>query len=90
MCRSIRPLYNFTPPASDDDVTAAALQFVRKISGFAKPSQQNAEAFERAVDEVAASSRRLLESLTTSASPRDRAVVVARAKARAAKRYAAP
>jgi hypothetical protein len=90
MCRSIRPLYNFTPPASDDDVTAAALQFVRKISGFAKPSQQNAEAFERAVEEVAASSRRLLESLTTSASPRDRAVVVARAKARAAKRYAAP
>jgi hypothetical protein len=90
MCRNIRTLYNFTPPASDDEVTAAALQFVRKISGFARPSQQNAEAFERAVDEVAASSRRLLESLTTSAGPRDRATVAARAKARAAKRYAAP
>ncbi len=87
MCRNIRTLYNFTPPATDDEVAAAALQFVRKISGFAKPSQQNAAAFDLAVEEISASSRRLLESLKTSSEPRDRVTVAARAKARAAKRY---
>jgi hypothetical protein len=87
MCRNIRTLYNFTPPATDDEVAAAALQFVRKISGFARPSQQNAAAFDLAVEEISASSRRLLESLKTSSEPRDRVTVAARAKARAAKRY---
>jgi hypothetical protein len=87
MCRNIRTLYNFEPPATEDEVRAAALQYVRKISGFTKPSQANAEAFERAVDEVAAVSSRLLEKLVTNAAPRDREVEAARARARAVERY---
>jgi hypothetical protein len=89
MCRNIRPLFNFEPPASDEEVRDAALQFVRKISGFTKPSQANAEAFERAVDEVAAASTRLLAELTTSAPAKDRDVETAKARARSAQRYAA-
>lgn len=89
MCRNIRPLYNYEPPASDDEVRAAALQYVRKISGFTKPSQANAEAFEAAVDAVAAASSELLEALTTSAPPRDREIEAARARERAARRFAA-
>ena len=88
MCRNIRVLYNFEPPATDDEVVAAALQYVRKISGFAKPSQANEAAFAAAVDEVAAASRRLLESLVTTAEPKDREVEAARARARSAARYA--
>jgi hypothetical protein len=89
MCRNIRTLYNFEPPATDDEVRAAALQYVRKISGFTRPSQANAEAFERAVEQVAHVSRHLLGELVTSAEPRDREVEAARARARAAERYAA-
>jgi hypothetical protein len=89
MCRNIRSLYNFEPPATDDEVRAAALQYVRKISGFTKPSQANAEAFERAVDRVAEISSTLLDELVTSARPRDREVEAARARARAAQRFAA-
>jgi hypothetical protein len=89
MCRNIRSLYNFEPPATDDEVRAAALQYVRKISGFTKPSQANAEAFERAVDRVAEISSTLLDELVTSAAPRDREVEAARARARAAQRFAA-
>ena len=89
MCRNIHTLFNFEPPATDDEVRAASLQYVRKIGGFTKPSRANEQAFERAVDEVAAASRRLLDELVTSASPKDRAVEAERARARAAKRYAA-
>jgi hypothetical protein len=89
MCRNIRTLHNFEPPATEDEVRASALQYVRKISGFSKPSQANAEAFERAVDEVAAVSARLLDELVTSAPPKDREVEAAKAKARSAARYAA-
>lgn len=89
MCRNIRTLYNYEPPASDDEVRAAALQYVRKISGFTKPSQANAAAFEHAVDTVAAASREFLDALTTSAPPRDREVDAARARERAARRFAA-
>jgi len=89
MCRNIRTLHNFEPPASDDEVRAAALQYVRKISGFNKPSKANAEAFERAIDEVAAVSARLLDALTTEAPPKDREVERAKARARAQQRYAA-
>ncbi len=89
MCRNIRTLYNFEPPASDDEVRAAALQYVRKISGFNKPSKANAEAFERAIDAVAAASRELLDSLETNAPPKDREVEAAKARARSAQRYAA-
>lgn len=89
MCRNIRTLYNYEPPASDEEIRAAALQYVRKISGFAKPSQANAAAFERAVDAVAAASSELLEELTTSAAPRDRETDAARARERAQRRYAA-
>jgi hypothetical protein len=88
MCRNIRVLHNFAPPASEEEVRAAALQYVRKISGTTKPSQANAEAFERAVDEVAAASARLLDALVTKAPPRDREVEAERARARAAARYA--
>jgi hypothetical protein len=88
MCRSIRPLYNFDPPATDDDVRAASLQFVRKLCGFSKPSHANEEAFEQAVDEIAAAAQRLMDSLVTTAAPRDRAEWEARAKARSAERYA--
>lgn len=89
MCRNIRTLYNFEPPATDDEVHAAALQYVRKISGSTKPSQANAEAFERAVEAVAAVSRTLLDELTTSAPPKNREVEAAKMRARAAKRYQA-
>jgi hypothetical protein len=87
MCRNIRTLYNFEPPASEDEVHAAALQYVRKISGFTRPSQANAEAFERAVEQVAEISRELLAELTTNAPPKDREVEAAKARARAAERY---
>jgi hypothetical protein len=89
MCRNIHTLYNFEPPATNDEIRDASLQYVRKISGFTKPSQANAEAFARAVDEVAAASKRLLEQLVTSAPPKDRDVEAERARARAAKRFAA-
>jgi len=88
MCRNIRTLYNFEPAATSEEVHAAALQYVRKISGFNKPSQVNEEAFNRAVDEVTAATRRLLDSLVTSAPPKDREVEAERARARAAKRFA--
>ena len=88
MCRNIRVLYNFQPPTTDDEVRAAALQFVRKVSGFTKPSQANSAAFDRAVNEIADAARTLLGSLVTSAPPHDREQMVARAKARAAERYA--
>jgi hypothetical protein len=87
MCRNIRTLYNFEPPVTDDEVRGAALQYVRKISGFTRPSQANAAAFERAVEEVTEISRRLLAELTTSAPPKDREVEAAKARARAAERY---
>ncbi len=89
MCRNIRPLSNFEPPATDDEVQAAALQYVRKISGTTKPSKANEEAFDRAVDAVAAISSELIASLVTSAPPKDREVEAAKARARAAARYAA-
>ena len=89
MCRNIRTLHNFEPPASADEVQAAALQYVRKISGYTKPSAANAAAFERAVEEVAAASTRLLDALVTSAPPKDREAEAAKARARAAQRYAA-
>jgi hypothetical protein len=88
MCRNIHTLYNFEPPATREEVEAASLQYVRKISGFTKPSQANEEAFMRAVEEVTAASQRLLDSLVTNAAPRDREVERERAKARAAKRFA--
>jgi hypothetical protein len=89
MCRNIRTLYNFKPPATDDEIRAASEQYVRKISGFNKPSQANAEAFERAVDDVAAVSSRLLAELSTSAPPKDREVEAAKRRARAEQRFAA-
>jgi hypothetical protein len=89
MCRNIHTLYNFEPPATEEEVRDAALQYVRKISGFTKPSQANAEAFERAVDAVAAASERLLGELVTSASPKDRELEAAKARARRAQRQAA-
>jgi len=88
MCRNIQTLYNFEPPATRDEVEAASLQFVRKISGFTKPSHANEEAFMRAVEEVTAASQRLLDALVTNAAPKDREVERERAKARAAKRFA--
>jgi hypothetical protein len=87
MCRNIRPLSNFEPPATQDEIQAAALQYVRKISGTTKPSRANAEAFDLAVAEVAAVSARLLESLVTTAPPKDREIEAARARERAALRY---
>jgi hypothetical protein len=87
MCRNIHTLFNFEPPATDEEVRSASLQYVRKISGFTKPSKANEAAFELAVDEVAAASSRLLEALTTAAPPKDREVVAARARERAAERY---
>jgi len=87
MCRNIRPLFNYSPTASDDEVRAASLQFVRKVSGFHKPSQVNAPAFERALEEVAAAARRLLDGLTTSAPPRDREIEAAKARLKAAQRF---
>jgi hypothetical protein len=88
MCRNIRPLDNFAPPATDDEVRAAALQYVRKISGSTKPSKANEAAFDRAVEAVAAVSRELLAELTTAAPPKDRESEAAKARARAQKRYA--
>ncbi len=90
MCRNIQPLFNFDPPTADENVRAAALQFVRKISGFTKPSAANDAAFERAVDDVTAATRILIASLVTTAAPRDRAKTLARAKARSVKRFAPP
>jgi hypothetical protein len=89
MCRNIRTLHNFEPPATEDEVRAAALQYVRKISGYTKPSRANEAAFERAVDAVAVVSSELLDALTTAAQPRDREVEAARARERAAQRFAA-
>ena len=88
MCRNIKTLFNFEPPATEDEVRASALQFVRKVSGFNKPSQANAAAFERAVDEVSQSARKLLASLQTSARARDRAVEAEKARERARERFA--
>jgi hypothetical protein len=89
MCRNIHTLFNFEPPATDDEVHGAALQYVRKVSGFAKPSQANSAAFERAVAEVSAATERLLAELVTNAPPKDREVEAARKRERAAKRFAA-
>jgi hypothetical protein len=89
MCRNIRTLHNFEPPASEDEVRAAALQYVRKISGYTRPSQANEEAFAAAVDSVAAASLELLSQLTTGAPPKNRELEAAKAKARSARRFAA-
>jgi hypothetical protein len=86
MCRNIHTLFNFEPPATDDEVRAGALQYVRKISGFTKPSRANEAAFARAVDEIADASKRLLDELVTASTPKDREVEAARARARAAER----
>lgn len=88
MCRNIRTLFNFEPPATEREIHDASLQFVRKLSGFTKPSQANAEAFDAAVVEVAAAARKLLDSLVTKADPRDREVEAARRRARSAERFA--
>ena len=87
MCRNIKTLHNFDPPAMDDEIRASALQFVRKLSGFAHPSKANEPAFQRAVDQVTASARELLDSLVTTAPPRDRTAEAAKARARAATRF---
>jgi hypothetical protein len=89
MCRNIRTLHNFEPPATEEEIQASAIQYVRKISGYNKPSQANAEAFDRAVEAIAATSRELLDSLVTSAPPKDREVEAAKARARAEQRFAA-
>jgi hypothetical protein len=88
MCRNIRTLFNFEPPATEDEIRAAALQFVRKLSGFNRPSQVNEEAFDRAVDEVSAAAHRLLDALHTTSAPRDRETEAAKARARARERFA--
>jgi hypothetical protein len=88
MCRNIHTLHNYEPPATDDEVSAAALQYVRKISGASRPSQANEAAFDRAVEAVTAATRTLVDSLVTSAPPKDREVEAAKARERAAKRYA--
>jgi hypothetical protein len=87
MCRNIRTLFNFDPPATDEEIRAASVQFVRKLAGFTRPSQANQQAFDHAVDEVSAVARRLIDSLVTNAPPRDRDEWAARARARAAERY---
>jgi hypothetical protein len=89
MCRNIRTLHNFEPPATEEEIRNAALQFVRKVSGSTSPSRANAAVFERAVDEIAAATARLLDGLVTSASPKDREVEAAKRRARAAQRFAA-
>jgi hypothetical protein len=89
MCKSIRPLFNFDPPVTSEEVRAASLQFVRKISGFHKPSKANEAAFQAAVEEIATASARLIQSLESSAPPKNREEVAARAKARAAQRFSA-
>jgi hypothetical protein len=88
MCRNIHTLYNFEPPATEDEIRGAALQYVRKVSGFTKPSQANESAFDAAVDEVADATRRLIDALVTTAAPKDREVEAERARERAKKRYA--
>ena len=87
MCRNIRTLHNFEPPATEEEVEAAAIQYVRKVSGSTKPSQANAEAFDHAVEQVTAITRELLDQLVTNAPPKDREIEAAKAKARAAERY---
>jgi hypothetical protein len=87
MCRNIKTLFNFDPPATDEEIRAASVQFVRKLSGFTKPSKANAPAFDRAIDEVAVVARHLIDSLVTDSPARDREVVAARARAEAAKRF---
>jgi hypothetical protein len=87
MCRNIKPLFNFAPPVTEDEIRASSLQFVRKISGFTKPSKANEEAFNRAIDEVSAAARCLLNSLVTNAPARDREIEAAKAKARSAERF---
>jgi hypothetical protein len=87
MCRNIKILFNFDPPATNDEIRASSLQFVRKLSGFNKPSKANETAFDRAVEEVAAAARKLLDSLVTNAQPRDRKVEAERARAKAAQRF---
>jgi hypothetical protein len=89
MCRSIKTLFNFEPPATDEEIRAASLQFVRKVSGFNKPSQANAAAFERAVDDIAKAARLMLAAMVTTADPRDRAVEAAKARERSRLRFAA-
>jgi hypothetical protein len=89
MCRNIKTLFNFAPPATDEEIRAACVQFVRKLSGFTHPSRENTRPFERAVDETIVVARRLVDSLTTHAPPRDREVEAARAKARAVRRFGA-
>jgi hypothetical protein len=88
MCRNIRTLFNFEPPATDEEIRASALQFVRKLSGFAHPSKANEAAFNRAVEEVSTAARRLIDSLETSSAPRDREVEAEKARARARERFA--
>jgi hypothetical protein len=90
MCRNIRNLYNFKPPATDEEIHASSLQFVRKLSGFNRPSKANEEAFNRAVAEVAHAARHLIQSLVTTAPPRDREVEAEKARARSALRFARP
>lgn len=87
MCRNIRPLFNFEPPVTDDEIHASALQFVRKVSGSTRPSKANEAAFNRAVEQVTAATRELLDAMITNAPPKDREVEAERARARAAKRY---
>ena len=89
MCRNIRTLYNFAPPATEDEIRASSLQFVRKLSGFNRPSKANQQAFDRAVEQVSRAARELLDALVTSAPPRDRDVEASKARARAAERYRA-
>lgn len=88
MCRNIKTLFNFEPPATEEEIRAASLQFVRKLSGFTKPSKANEEAFEQAIDEVAAAAGKLIAALVTTAEPRDREVEAARARARSIARFA--
>lgn len=87
MCRNIKPLFNFDPPSDDEEIRASALQYVRKVSGFTRPSKANEEAFHRAVEEVSAATRELLDALVTSAPPKDREVEAARARVRAERRF---
>ena len=90
MCRNIRPLFNFDPPATDAEIRSASIQFVRKLSGFAKPSQANEAAFGRAVDDIAAVARELIDSMATTSTPRDRAEWMGKMKARSASRFVRP
>jgi hypothetical protein len=89
MCRNIKPLFNFDPPATDEEIRAASLQFVRKLSGFTKPSKANEDAFNRAIEDMSVVARQLIDSLQTTAAPRDRAQVAAAARARSAERFGA-